>query len=277
MKTVLHTVLFSFLALGLFNCKKADDDALKPTDVNCKLVALDWGNGRKEEYEYNAAGFMTKWTIRYDASDTDPAAVYVYSFKHNSENQIISGTITVDGKIPDKITDLGLGNAIACTWSNGKLTELNDMLGDKMLYTTKVAYDAQGRITQLRCASGNPNEYSFEKTYTYDAAGNCQFELTENDVKLGYDELTYDNTTKSSESLLTRHGLPFDFANLIPWKMHNLKALKTSVYNSKGKLISSKSYQITNVVKNSHNYAVSQVVEGDSTKKVNTFSLSDCE
>ncbi|GAB3902729.1 hypothetical protein GCM10028803_29910 [Larkinella knui] len=278
MQKALTVLLFSFLTLSFTHCKKSEVDPPDPNEATCKLTAIDRGNGNQHQYTYNAAGLVSQWTIRFKGSTaTEPEQVYVYTFDYNGSNQITGATITVDGKVPDQLTDWGVGSGIQCRWTNGKLTEIKDLLGTQTILTTTISYDAQDRITRFYCIPANKNEPPFEKSFTYDANGNDTYLYTEDGEKLYFEEHTYDPATKSAESLLASRGLPFDIFNLYPWKSHVLKAFKTNEFDESGKAVSPKSFQITNVVKNSRNLAVSQTIEEGGTKRLNTFTLADCD
>jgi hypothetical protein len=275
MKTLLTALLLGFVTLGLTNCKKSEVDAPDQTATNCKLTIWDKGNGNKEQFEYNAAGNVNKRTLTFREGDRDQ--VYVYTFKYNNNNQVTGATITVDGKIPEEITDQFTGSSVEFRWTDGKLTEIKDLLSTETIYLTTVSYDAQGRAVRFSCVPTDKQESPFVKTYTYDAEGNFKYEYSENGVKVSYDDILVDNTIKSAESLLAVHGLPIDPFNLFPWKSYVLKGFKSYDIDQLGNTILYKSFVITNVVKNRQNIAVSQTIEEGSTKRVNTFTLADCE
>lgn len=274
LKKGIASLFIGLAALSLTHCKKSEID---PPDqaVNCKLTEVDRGNGTKQQYEYNTAGFVSKWTIHF--SESSKPHTIVYAFKYNTSNQITGAGITVDGKTPDEVTQWSIGNAIECTWTNGKLTEVRDMVGEDVHFTTTIGYDAQGRINRLFGVPADRSQTPFEKTYTYDADENIKYYYLDDGEKLDYDDITVDKTSRSAESLLAQRGLVFDFFNLIPWRTYNLKKFDSYTFDKTGKPVLAKSYQITNVVKNRHTIVTSQTVEEGSNKRVNTFTLADCD
>ncbi|WP_138991698.1 hypothetical protein [Larkinella sp. C7] len=276
MKTVLSTLLLGFTLLSLTHCKKSEVDA--PAEMRCKLTAIDRGNGNKHQYGYNAAGYVSQLTVNFKGPTGGSAEhVYVYTFAYNSANQITGATITVDGKTPDQLTDWGIGSGLKCRWTDGKLTAIEDLVGTQTILTTTIQYDAEGRILRFKGVPASKDEPTFEKVFSYDANGNSTYQYLEDGTKYYAEAHVYDSSTQSPESLLAKRGLPFDVFNLYPWKQTILKGFESDEFDESGKVTAHKTFQITNVVKNNHNYAVSQTVEEGNTKRVNTFGLADCD
>ncbi|GAB3938329.1 hypothetical protein [Larkinella terrae] len=274
LRKAVASLLIGLAALSVTNCKKSEID---PADLaaTCKLSEVDRGNGTRQQYEYNADGYVSKWTINF--TESAEKHTFVYLFGYNNRHQITGAKITIDGKSPDEISKWSIGNKIECSWTNGKLTQVRDMVDEDVYFTTSLTYDASGRITRLLCEPADRSQTSFEKTYTYDADENFKYYYLDDGVKLDYDDITVDKTSQSAESLLANRGLPFDFFNLIPWRTYNLKKYDSYYFDKTGKPVLARSYQITNLVKNKHNIVTSQTVEEGGNKRVNTFSLMDCD
>lgn len=275
MKTAFTTVLLGLLTLHFFSCKKSEVDSPAPSDANCKLTAIDRENGNRHRFEYNPAGYVSKWTLLIKNSGSDHEIVY--SLKYDGANQVTGATITVDGKTATDSTILGLGNRVECRWTNGKLTEVKDMLGEKPVLKTTISYDAQGHQTRFQCVPGNKNELPFEKTYTYDASENFVYNYLEDGIPLDQTNATVDKSHLSAESLLPKHGLVFDFYNIIPYRNFNLKTFSDFLFDQNGKPVLDATYTITKVTKNRHNFVTSQTVEQDGKGRLQTFALADCD
>ncbi|GAB3271246.1 hypothetical protein GCM10027347_42400 [Larkinella harenae] len=276
MKKVQKFLVFSFLALVLTNCKKSEVDPPEPSDAQCKLTAIQAQSGDKDEFQYNSAGLISKRTLTLRGSGSS-VSVYEYTYQYNASNQVVSASILLNGKVPDHVTDEWTGNRMEFKWTNGKLTEVKDLLGAETLYTTTVRYDNQGRITRFAGMPADPQEFPYEKVYTYEANGKVKFEFIENDLKVGYDEIEYDNAIRSTESLLMTHGLPFDHHRQIPWKSNVLKSVKSYDLDQAGTFRLARDYQVTKVDKNRHNLAIAQTIDEEGKQRSYTFTLSDCE
>ncbi|RRB06728.1 hypothetical protein EHT25_02730 [Larkinella rosea] len=274
LKKAVASLLIGLAALSVTNCKKTEIGPPDPA-TSCKLTEVDRGNGTRQLYEYNAAGFVSKWTINF--TESTGKHTIIYQPEYNSNQQITGAKITIDGKSPDEISKWSIGNRMECRWTNGKLTQVRDMVGEEVYFTTSLTYDAAGRITRLLCEPADRSQTSFEKTYTYDADENFKYYYLDDGVKLDYDNISVDKTSQSAESLLANRGLVFDFFNLIPWRTYNLKKYDSYSFDKTGKPVLAKSYQITNLVKNKHNIVTSQTIEEGSNKRVNTFMLADCD
>lgn len=275
MKT-LHTLLTGVLLFSLTSCEKMDIGTPAPTVKPCKLVALDRGNGIYHQYDYNAAGNVSKAILSVAGIDK-PDERYEYSFSYNSKNQITGATITLNGKTPTEATERGIGSSLTFTWTNDQLTQMVEKVGSKTLLTTAIRYDAQGRIVRMQSAAAADFGASFEKTFTYEADGRIKYLYLEEGEKNYYEEQTIDSQTRSSESLLGQHGLPFDVFNLQPWHTHSPTVLACFEFDKTGKMVPYKTYRVTEVVKNHQNIAISETIESGGQKRTSQFTLNDCD
>lgn len=212
------SLLTTALLLLVFGCRQKDPSPAKQNvSTSCRLTSMSVTydslktyskNGIRENwtFEYDAKGFMIKYTNRVTDLSSKDIGTQTGNFTYNAQGQLEK--LIVSGNLEGESYE-------TYTYANGKLTNVKFFKDNQQVYQYDITTNSAGNITRVVATplvENNPKYYFFDARQAFNNAGlHERTEFYDKAGKLNSQVVNTDANTGIHSPYESWKGLPFDF------------------------------------------------------------------